>query len=673
MLKMFAGALLATCTASAWTQTQQEPQTPPAMPAFVPGTAAIQVPPVPASSPVAASADAHPDDNTFTLLRDAARMDNSAKATELAARLAAYPIPSYVEYFRLKPRLRVASADEIRSVLARYQGSAVADRLRNDWLLELGRARDWVNFDHELPLFVLNDDLQVKCYALISRAVKGERVADEARALLTSPPSYGEACSALIAPLAQNGQFSMDDLLAQLRLAGEANATGPARRLAVLLGIPDSRAAQAVDLPAVAMARGVGGGRAEHEIYLVALSRMARTSQKLAAIALRKNAPLLTPEETAIGWAGIAHAASLSVSPDAAVYWRASNGAPLTQEQIQWKTRIALRTGDWAGVRSTIEAMPPHLRAQPTWTYWLARALQATGVEGATALYERIADHGGFYGQLALEELGQKISIPPAGARLTPEEIAHVASNPGLRRALKFFSMRLRAEGSREWNWELRKFNERELLAAAEFARKNGILDRMVSTSERTRSQFDYTQRFPSPHIDILNPTTTKLNLDQAWVYGLIRQESRFIMDAQSSVGASGLMQVMPSTAAYVARKIGLGDYVHSKLNDLHTNLVLGANYMSMVLASADGSQALASAAYNAGPGRMRSWRSALTEPMEGAIFAETIPFMETRIYVKNVLANATTYAALFENKPQSLKARLGKVSPRSATLIDMP
>ena len=657
-------------------------QSAPLSPSYVPPGAVYPAPAVNATGAAAAAITAAPSsmatsaaDEVFVQLRDAARNDDATKAASLAARLPGYPIASYVDYYRLKPRLRSATTAEVLDYLTRYQGSAIADRLRNDWLLELGRARDWANFDQQFPLYVVADDTQVKCYALLSRLAKGQNVADEARLLLTNPPSYGEGCGALIAALAQASQFTVDDLLAQLRLAGELRATGPARRVALLLGGSDTRAAQSVDMPAVAMARGIGESRVDHEIYLIALGRMARTSDKLAAIALRKNAPQLTPQELATGWATIAHAASLAVSPDAAGYWQLSAGAPLTPEQMQWKTRIALRRLDWQGVKAAITAMPPQLRNQNTWTYWLARSLQAIGAAeagAAPALYQSIADLNNFYGQLALEELGRPIVLPPASAPISAAELAPISANPGLRRALKLFSLRMRPEGTREWNWELRKFSERELLAAAEFARQNQILDRMVNTSERTRTQFDYTQRFPSPHIDILHPTTSQLNLDKAWVYGLIRQESRFIMDAQSSVGASGLMQVMPATAQFVARKIGL-DFVKSKLGDLHTNLTLGANYMSMVLANADGSQPLASAAYNAGPGRMRSWRGALSEPMEGAIFAETIPFMETRIYVKNVMSNATTYAALFENKPQSLKARLGRVTPRGAHSIELP
>ncbi|QYF94967.1 lytic transglycosylase domain-containing protein [Massilia sp. PAMC28688] len=622
-----------------------------------------------------APADSAAADEAFAELRDAARRGDSVKAETLAARLQQYALPSYVDYYRLKARMPAVTPDEVRAFLARHQGTAIADRMRNDWLLELGRVRDWVNFDQQYPLFVLDDDLQVKCYALMSRLARQETVAEEARLLLTNPPGYGDACNGLMAALAQAGQFSADDLLVQLRLAGETASTGPARRAAELLGVTDTRAAQAVDFPALAMARGIGTTRAEHEVYLVAISRMARSSLPLALVAFEKNLPLLSPQEQAIGWAVLAHAASIKLEPEAYLYWQRSAGAPLSHEQMQWKTRIALRKLDWKTVRDTIEAMPASLRRQPVWVYWLARALQtdpATAPEVVPAMYRSIADQTHFYGQLALEELGQLITIPPPGPAVTAAEQAAIAANPALQRALKFFSLRMRLEGLREWNWETRKFSERELLAAAELARRHDILDRMVYTSERTRTQFDYTQRFPSPHNEILTPTTEELGLDKAWVYGLIRQESRFIMDARSSAGAGGLMQVMPGTARDVARRIGL-DFVKEKLTDLRTNLLLGSNYLNMVLQSAGGSQPLASAAYNAGPGRMRTWRRKLEQPMEGAIFAESIPFLETRVYVKNVMANATNYAALFENKPQSLKARLGTISSSTAPPSDLP
>ncbi|TCS37763.1 soluble lytic murein transglycosylase [Paucimonas lemoignei] len=616
------------------------------------------------------------DDDIFLALRDAARRNDANQAAQLAARLPNYAIPSYVDYYRLKPRLKDAAGMEIRDYLARYDGEAIADRLRNDWLLELGKKRDWTVFDEQLPLYVVNDDTQVKCYALMSKLAKGSTVAEEARALLVSPKDYGEACPALITTLVESGQFNADDVWAQIRLAAENNQVAVARRLAPLAGGDEKRVAAAIESPVVFVARGVGSGRAERETYLVALGRAAKQSPEQAANALSmRAADKLTAREQAIGWAQIALQSSYKLEPEAASYWSKAQGAPLSQEGQQWKVRIALRNEDWKAVKANIDQMPAALRNDPAWVYWRGRALQAEGKrEEARELYRSIADQFHFYGQLATEELGQKISIPQTASPVTMTELSGVASNAGLRRALKFFAMDLRFEGVREWNWELRRMKtEREYLAAAEFARQNNVLDRMVNTSDRTRSEHDFDQRFPTPFRDVMYKTTQALGMDMAWVYGLIRQESRFVMHARSHVGASGLMQLMPATARYVAKKIGMNDFDHGQVNQIDTNIQLGTNYLNMVLNDLDGSQALATAAYNAGPGRPRAWRSTLPRVVEGAIFAETVPFSETRGYVKNVLSNATYYAALFEGKPQSLKARLGTVAPKGMVQSELP
>lgn len=611
------------------------------------------------------------EDDAFLLLRDSVRRNDAAKAEFYAGRLTEYDIPSYVDYYRLKSHFTVASNGEVLDFLQRYNGSAIADRMRNDWLLELGKRRDWALFDQQFPLFVLQDDTQVKCYGLLSRLSKGENVAVAARELLINPQNYGDGCTALIASLAQTGQFAAADLWAQVRLAGETNATGPARRTIMLLNGSDKKVAQAIDTPALVLAKGPGATTADHEIFLIALGRAARTSVKLSVLALQKALPKLTPQEQAIGWANIALPSSYTLAPETADYWRRAAAAPLSLDQHQWRTRYALRDGNWKQVREYIAAMPPKLRADPTWVYWQARTVTQTGGTPAEAqfLYQSIADRQDYYGLLAAEELGRTVSIPAPGAPVTPAEIAAVAAHPGLQRALRFFDMRLRFEGTREWNWTVRGMTDRELIAVAELARQQHILDRMVYTSERTRVLADYTHRYPAPHDEIMQPTTRTLGLDRAWVYGLIRQESRFIMTAQSSAGASGLMQVMPSTGRWVAKKIGLTDFVQEMLTDVRTNILLGANYMNMVLGSMDGSQVLATAAYNAGPGRLRSWRAVLTKPMDSTIFIESIPYAETRTYVKNVMTNATYYAALFEGRPQSLKSRLGTVTPKGYTL----
>lgn len=614
------------------------------------------------------------EDDAFLALRDASRRNDAGRAADIAANLGNYPIPSYVDYFQLKPRIKDASPGELKAYLARYNGSAIADRLRNDWLLELGKRRDWLTFDEQYPQFQLNDDTQLKCYALMSKAAKGISVADEARALLNVPKDFGEGCVALVATLMETKQFVDDDLWAQIRLASDTGSTDYVRRFVSLTGIEDGSLVTAMDKPASIVARGVGFRRVRHEVFVVALGRIARNNPAQAADVLSNNTLLLNKKQEAFAWAQIAYQASMKLAPEAVQYWRKAGNAPLSLEAHQWKIRAALRAGDWKLVKAGIEAMPAVLRDDAAWTYWLARALREEGkTEAANARFQLIAPQTSFYGQLALEELGQKITIPPRALPVTEEEIAPMAVNPGFRRALKFLDLDLRFEAYREWNWELRGMSDRQLLAAAEFARRSEVLDRMVNTSDRTKTEFDFNQRFPTPYRDIMRATTQRQGMEMAWVYGLIRQESRFIMNARSHVGASGLMQLMPATARHVAKKIGMTDFSHSQVNEIETNILLGTSYLNMVLSDLEGSQTMATAAYNAGPGRPRTWRSTLAGPVEGAIFAESIPFSETRDYVKKVLSNATYYAAIFEGKPQSLKARLGSVAPAAFVPTDLP
>ncbi len=287
------------------------------------------------------------------------------------------------------------------------------------------------------------------------------------------------------------------------------------------------------------------------------------------------------------------------------------------------------------------------------------------------ALLQSIASVRGFYEQLALEELGQKITIPAKPASLTNEEKDQARLNPSLVRALYAITIGLRSEGVREWNYgtNLAKaggMSERELLAAAQLACDRAVWDRCINTSERTRDELDLVQRFPMPFKDAVIKRSRDIGLDPAYVYGLIRQESRFVMDARSGVGASGLMQIMPATARETARYIGLTSFTADQITNHDTNITLGTAYLKRALDDFGGSMALAAAAYNAGPGRPRNWRNGPV--MEAAIWAENVPFAETRDYVKKVLANTTSYAALLTGQPQSLKARLGMVGPREAS-----
>ncbi|AQV92503.1 lytic transglycosylase [Cupriavidus necator] len=614
------------------------------------------------SRPQAAVIPSDPDE-AFAALREAARKNDVERANAISATLVDYPVPSYVEYFRIKPQLFDASGlaridapdDQVRAFLQRYKGDAIADRMRNDWLLVLGKKRDWANFDVEYPQFALKDDTQVECYALLSRALKGQNVAADARNALSDPRYYGEGCVDLIGYLAQSQQIQPSDVVFQARLALEQNYLTLAGKIAALL--PDAR---------------VDGDT------LATVVKMARNDPSQAVAYLSTAQGALSRDEQGAAWGVIGQFAAKKLLPEAAGYYRRQmdlgGNQWLSDDTQEWRVRAALRQGDWKQVRQAVELMRPELRAKdPAWIYWYGRALKVEGRDTeAQQNFQQIAGQFNFYGQLASEELGNRITLP-ARTTVSDAEAMAMRSRPGFQRAQKFYAMNLRFEGNREWNWELRNMSDRELLAAAEYARRLELLDRTVNSADRTRNEHDFTLRFLMPYRDIMQRATDDVGLDMAWVYGLIRQESRFLMNARSSAGAHGLMQVMPATARYVARKIGMADFSPSMMGDPNINILLGTNYLSMVLTDLDSSWTLASAAYNAGPGRPKAWRSTLSRPVEGAIFAETIPFNETRGYVKNVLSNATYYAALVSGRPQSLKSRLGMVAPSAVTTTSLP
>jgi soluble lytic murein transglycosylase len=209
----------------------------------------------------------------------------------------------------------------------------------------------------------------------------------------------------------------------------------------------------------------------------------------------------------------------------------------------------------------------------------------------------------------------------------------------------------------------IRGMDDAQLLAAAELALRAGIFDRAINTADRTTHQHNYKLRFLAPFKEVFDEHARSFGLEEAWVLGLVRQESRFIVKAKSSAGAQGLMQLMPATARWMAKRNGLRGYSPGRVAEVPINVALGTGYLKLVLDDL-GHAVLASAAYNAGPGRARRWRDA--RPLEGAIYAETIPFNETRDYVKKVMANTMYYAQLFGGKLVRLKDRLGRIPAKS-------
>ena len=530
------------------------------------------------------------------------------------------------------------------------------------------------------PAFRMNDDAQVRCYAVLietlqsGTATKGQ--VEEVRRNWFGQRDLDDGCLTAADRMISARQMSANDAWKKARLSIEANRP-QAARAAVIIVAPDAVPLfdeMNANVGRFLASRAVVAAKSRREIVVLALIKQAIADPEMAASQLdSKWGPMLSAEERNWLWGTIGRQAATKLSPSANTYFSyVTKNSDLSDEMLAWKARAAMRIGDWKVVHAAIDAMSETQQQDPTWVYWKARALAAYGGDErraqARALYESIAGTRGFYELLALEELGQRAAVPTRPAPLTAEEKKAARSNPALNRALYAISIGLRPEGTREWNYATNLHDrggmaDRELLAAADLACQREVWDRCINTSERTKGAIDVEQRFPMPFRDTVVRKSQEIGLDPAYVYGLIRQESRFVMDARSGVGASGLMQVMPATARWTAKKIGMSAFTPGQITDRETNITIGTNYLKLALDDFDGSMPLAAAAYNAGPGRPRSWRNGPI--MEAAIWAENVPFNETRDYVKKVLANTTNYAALITGRPQSIKDKLGRVGPR--------
>ena len=616
-------------------------------------------------------------DDDFLAMRQAFSTGDATRVAAYAQRLKGHVLEPYGAYYQLRPQLTFAlvNPEPIQMFVERYKDSPLSDRLKTEWLKALGKAEQWTLFAEVYPTMA-NPHVELICYSLQQRlSVSDVSTHTEGRQLWFNPRDLPESCTPVFETLVDNGVLTIDDIWSRLRLALEAGNVSVAKRVNLYLpedqGLNERKLTAATDNPLRYLeANGKNlKTRADREIAMFALLRLTRSGPDQAYAYWPRIREQFNEAEQTYFLAHLADQAARRLNPRALSWFMesASSSTPvaLSDAQLGWKTRAALRAGDWDLVLDAIDAMSAQEQQAGVWRYWKARAFKTKGrTMEANEILAPLSNEHNFYGLLAEEDLGVTISAPAESYKATRQEMAAVERLPGIHRALVLYRLNLRTEASREWVWAIRNFDDRRLLAAAEVARRNGIYDRAIYTADRTVEHHDFSLRFLAPHRDTLRSILKQQELDEAWVYGLIRQESRFVSDARSSAGAMGLMQLMPATAKWASKKVGIRKFQPARVTDVNTNLMLGTYYLKHVLTLFDNQPLLASAAYNAGPSRAWQWRD--EKPLEGAIYAETIPFNETRDYVKKVMSNSMYYARTFGHQITALKNRLGIVASRS-------
>lgn len=538
----------------------------------------------------------------------------------------------------------------VQQFLSQASDSAMAENVRNEWLKTLGARGQWDLFRQEFgKLNAAGVAQEVQCYADLSSG-NYSKVAELVRVTGKLPAG----CTRLVESAAASGRLNTNDAWRRVRGLLSNSQTTDARNLAAALGSPFEGGAQ---------------GATEYSLLSV-IGKDARKSASAAAT-LSDMESGLSREQRSFAWGvlGHHHAQSQNMPTALSYYGRVSDHKQLTDEQLEWYARAALRLQRWDELASVIQHMPEKLQKDPTWQYWLGRSFAAQGKSSqAKEMYEKAAASGrNFYAVMAGEELGRRINTRNNVSDANAKDVRRMSEDGAIKRALVLFKnsqsngdSKMRRQAQAEWRFATRDFNEDNLLTAAQVAFDNQFYDMAINSADRTDHKLNYKLRYLSPFKDLTVRYASQAGIDPAWVYGLIRQESRFVMGAQSSVGAQGLMQVMPATAREIAGKIGMSS---SELYTMDGNIRMGTWYMADAKRRLQNNEVMATAGYNAGPGRARNWQA--SSPLEGAIYAETIPFTETRDYVKKVMTNATYYASLFNEPQTSLKQRMGTVPGR--------
>lgn len=615
-------------------------------------------------------------DEEFLLARAAYNQKNAIALSEYTQQLQhqQYILAPYAEYWLMLLSLNEADNQTVVDFINTYSEYPFADKLRGEYLKKLAKAQDWSGFSAELPNYT-QEDAAVACYAAESNAVFGDATTlQAAKPLWLQAKEQPSNCNNLYDRMQVASVLSEEDIWARFRLAAAENRVSLAKGIYKRSYTYETSQLKWIDKPIASPAdfltkKAISGKtRLGRELNLMALNRVAKTSS-LQALGFFKQLEYDLPADDKKAFYGrLALAAAQRHEPQA-MDWFALAGDNLDKEQFSWYARAALRDQNWPVVAAVISKMEPIQAEEGAWRYWKARALKAQKKTlEANTLFAKLSTERHFYGWLAQDELDGFITAPLVAHKVTEEAVKAFADIPAVQRAVALQQLDFKWEAKAEWAFVSKSFDDSQLLGAAEFAHRKNWHDIAILTADKTKEMHDFALRYPTPYRNIMKPAASNQAIDEAWVYGITRQESRFMHYAKSGVGASGLMQLMPATAKWIAGKAGIENYRQDMIHELDTNIALGTYYLRYTLDLMNGQAVMATAAYNAGPSRAKKWMA--NDALEGAIYAETIPFSETRIYVQKVMANAHIYAHQLGLKSSTLKQRLGTIPGKAVAVI---
>lgn len=603
-------------------------------------------------------------------LAEAGDWDGVAPALE---RLEGYPLLPDLRAAWLGRHPGPATDDEIERLLERHAGLGFAPELRERWARSLARRHAWSRF---LPVYeahyAAGQDPVMHCLALRGRLAAGpldDPSRERALGLWLSAYSQPRECDPVFDWLYDSGLVTPALRRARIELALEAGQLGLARYLARPLPDRDRRRVERWDGmrsdPALRLGRPGAFDDDDEDRRLVSFGfrRLARLDPEKAAALwpayadypLEPGQRLAVARTIAINMATGYHPGARRLLDD----YPAADPA-----LVEWRVRLALREQDFRGALDALAKLPPEQVSEPGWRYWRARALLALDREAeARPLLEALAGLRDYYGFLAADLLGLPYNMNHEP--VTPDEarIEALAARADLRRTRELFLTGLESRGRLEWARLLGALSPEEQVQAAILAHRWGWHSRAIATAASAGRLDALELRFPMPWRETFAREGRRAGVDPLWACGIARSESLFMPDIASGAGAVGLMQLMPATGRETARRHGIRYTGYASLMDPETNIALGTLHLGRMLERFGGNPVLATAAYNAGPHRVARWL-----PGDGLlpadIWIDTVPYPETRAYVRRVLEAEAVYAWVSDAEPRRLSARMPPVTP---------
>jgi len=587
---------------------------------------------------------------------------DSAPYKRYANALRDYPLEPYLAYEELTARLKWASNEEIEKFLTEHGDLPQANWMKLRWLRWLAERGEWktfTNYYDPAMNFTELDCLYGQYQLAHGLQAEGFKTAEKLWLVGKSQP---EACDRLFDRWAAEGQLTEEKRWKRAKLAAEARNHGLASYLVKglpTLGSHGKLLVEVAQKPQILSqtSRFSPADDAMADVVSLGLRRLARQDPERALALLdgyTQRMKFSSEEKVAI-----AREIGLTLAKrfDARALDVMARYDPELRDNTvsEWRARLLLRLGRWDDAYQLTRNMPADLGQTNRWRYWQARSLQLARPNSAEpqALYQSLAKERDFYGFMAADQVKAPYQLNNQPLALDPKVMQKVRNTAGVRRAMEFHERGQIVDGRREWYHVSRLFSRDELVAQARLAYDMEWYFPAIRTISQAKYWDDLDVRFPVVHRESLSTEARKRGLHSSWVFAITRQESAFMADAKSHAGAMGLMQLMPATAKETARKFGIPFSNPNNALIPEVNIQLGAAYLSQVYGQFNGNRVLASAAYNAGPGRVRQWLRG-ADHLAYDVWIENIPFDETRQYVQNVLSYSVIYGQKL-NAPQPL------------------